>query len=693
VTGGDRRRAVSVASRLLGTGGLARLPSGSARGDYRPALDGVRAVAVLAVIAYHVTSKRPTGGFLGVDVFFVLSGYLITTLLLRGHARSGRIRLSEFWARRARRLLPGVMLLVAACAVVIASSAPVATVPARRSDLLATLLYYANWHFIASDQSYFAMFTGASPLRHAWSLAIEEQFYLVWPLVVLIVLYLAAGRRRILFALIVLGIGVSVARMASLYDAANPSRSYYGTDTRAHALLIGAALAVLLLRRPALLTHARARAAATWLGPVMVLAVLAAFATVGEESYFYYHGGSALFALAVAAALWVIEAVPGSIPGSVLSWAPLRWVGRVSYGLYLWHWPMGIWLSAPSLGLADRPRQVLEVALTFAAATASFYLVEWPVRRGVVPWLRLSRIRLAVVAPVALAVVAGLALKCTSLGAPLARQIAETSYAACPPGSPSAGSTYFAWCSRTAPAKPDSTVVATIGDSTSRVLDPGMRRLARARGWRYIQAGIGGCSILPLTLPRARSESRIAFARDCLKYVPTTLAQVTAAYHPDIWIVADRYPGIPLLQDGRFLTVGDPRRAKIVATAMRSTLQKLTANGARVVIVAALPPGEPVECATQRPAPRSCSSVGYTTAEPQASTLNSEYRRASGYFPGKVTVVSVDDVLCPRGRCLAVIDGTVARYDTLHYTVPFSRKIVPVIVARAERAGIAFTRR
>jgi hypothetical protein len=481
--------------------------------------------------------------------------------------------------------------------------------------------------------------------------------------------------------------------MALLYDAANPSRSFYGTDTRAHALLIGAALAVLLWSRPALLTHARARAAATLSGPLIALVVLAAFATVGEESYFYYHGGAAVFALAVAAALWAIEAVPRSIPGSVLSWAPLRWVGTVSYGLYLWHWPIGIWLSDSSLGLADRPRQVLEIALTFGAATASFYLVEWPVRRGAVPWLRLSRTRLAVVAPVALAIVAGLALESTNAGSPVARQIADRSDSPCPPGSPMARSTDFSWCSRTAPAGPDSAVVATVGDSTSRALDPGMRRLAKARGWRYIQAGAFSCTVLPLTIPRTGSASGIAYARNCRRYFPTVRAQVTAAYHPDIWIVSDAYPLLPVLQHGgTFLRQDDPGWATIVETAMRSSFQHLTAYGARVVIVAPLPTGEPVECSTQRPAPRSCTSVKYTTADPWVRTLNDVYRRVSAHFPGKVADVSIADVLCPRGRCPAVIDGRVARADTLHFTASFSRRIVPVIVARAERAGIAFTR-
>src|SRR3954451_1760632 len=184
VTASGRARALIAGGRSR----RAARDTGATGRGYRPALDGVRAVAVLAVIAYHVSDKKPSGGFLGVDVFFVLSGYLITSLLLEERAARGSMRLAGFWARRARRLLPAVLLLVAVCAVVVARIDPAATFAARRDDMLSTLAYVANWHFIASDQSYFALATDASPMRHMWSLAIEEQYYALWPLIVLVAL-------------------------------------------------------------------------------------------------------------------------------------------------------------------------------------------------------------------------------------------------------------------------------------------------------------------------------------------------------------------------------------------------------------------------------------------------------------------------------------------------------------------------
>ena len=207
---------------------------------YRPALDGVRAVAVLAVIVYHLGYPWMPGGFLGVDVFFVLSGYLITTLLLLEHDGAGRINLRAFWFRRARRLLPAVFLMLLFVTWHVAVTAPPFERPWRRQDILWTLIYGANWHFIASDQGYFAQFTSASPLRHTWSLAIEEQFYLFWPALLLVVC--SRGRRAVAI-LCGAGIVASVAASMWLFNPADPSRSYYGTDARMHELLIGALLA------------------------------------------------------------------------------------------------------------------------------------------------------------------------------------------------------------------------------------------------------------------------------------------------------------------------------------------------------------------------------------------------------------------------------------------------------------------
>src|SRR5262245_36801237 len=226
------------------------MPSASpAAFAYRPALDGLRAAAVLAVIGYHLGYRQLQGGFVGVDLFFVLSGYLITSLLIAAYRTTGRINLPQFWGRRAKRLLPALLLLLLGVALWVEAQAPRFELALRRQDLLWTLFYGSNWHLIDSAQDYFVQYASASPVRHTWSLAIEEQFYLVWPLIVLAAITTGRGRLNLLAVLSSTGIVVSALAMTWLFDPGDPSRAYYGTDSRIHQPLIGALLAIAVSRR------------------------------------------------------------------------------------------------------------------------------------------------------------------------------------------------------------------------------------------------------------------------------------------------------------------------------------------------------------------------------------------------------------------------------------------------------------
>jgi peptidoglycan/LPS O-acetylase OafA/YrhL len=685
--------------RTLAARDLAReraVPSGSPRGDYRPALDGVRAVAVLAVIAFHVGSNRPAGGFLGVDIFFVLSGYLITTLLLREFAETGSIRFGHFWVRRARRLLPALLLVLVVCAGVVFRTSTPTALGARRSDMLSALFYYANWHFIARSQSYFAAFTaGTSPLLHTWSLAIEEQFYLVWPLFIVVALYVCRGRPlRLVPVLVLLAVG-SALRMAWLYDGVDPSRAYYGTDARAQALLVGATLAALLFARPRLLTAARAQSAAAWAGPLIVLCLLAALAGFHERSWFYYDGGAPAFAAATAVGLWIVEARPRGFPGAVLCWAPVRWIGRISYGLYLWHWPLIAWL-APGWTHGRRSLQLLEVAATFLIAATSYYAVELPIRTGGVPWLRRSQRRLVLVLGTGVVIVAALAVAATHPGSALARAADDPSVTPCPSGSPSAGLYYIGtgqdpamWCVRTKPSSKTSSVVVTIGDSTSNALDPGMRIVAAARGWRYIQAGLNGCSILRLGTPPGLDAVAARQAESCSHVAPRLIDQIKAAYHPTVWIVSD----LTGLASGE--PNGDPpARIRNLQNSISSELARMVSGGARVVLIAPEPNGQPAGCAsTPPPADDYCDAQHWTPKDPLTVFMARLDLRALTPLRTSVAYVSLNDILCPQGTCTAMVDGMLGRPDSVHFTGTFSKFIVPTLIARAAQAGVPFTRR
>ncbi|RQX06450.1 acyltransferase family protein, partial [Micromonospora globispora] len=218
---------------------------------YQPALDGVRALAVAAVLAFHGGVAALPGGFLGVDAFFVLSGFLITSLLLAEHRDAGRIDLVAFWGRRVRRLLPALLLVLVVVLLVSRQLMPGTELGALRWDALAALGYVANWRMANRGGDYFAATGSPSPLQHTWSLGIEEQFYLVWPLLLIVLLAWAARRRRLGVALLVILVGAvgSALAAALLFAPDAVDRVYYGTDTRAVALLVGAALAVLLARR------------------------------------------------------------------------------------------------------------------------------------------------------------------------------------------------------------------------------------------------------------------------------------------------------------------------------------------------------------------------------------------------------------------------------------------------------------
>jgi peptidoglycan/LPS O-acetylase OafA/YrhL len=376
---------------------------------YIPALDGLRAFAVAGVMAYHLNYGWAAGGYLGVDLFFVLSGFLITGLLLGEWQQQGRVRFGAFWGRRARRLLPAVLLLLAVLAAYSAVGGSGIDRPTLRSDSLATLFYFANWHYIFGHQSYFAQFAAPSPLLHTWSLAIEEQFYLLWPL--LLVGIVGASRhaarkaalRRALVVTVALALA-SAALMGLLYHPGrDPSVVYYGTESRAFELLLGAGLAMLLQRRAE--PTRRAKLVLDTAALAGFAAILCSFDTLGGPPGWMYRGGMFAGSLVVAIVIaGVSQPQPGPL-GRFLSLPPIRWVGRISYGLYLWHWPVFVLMTDTNTGLTGIELNAARVATTFAIATASYYLLELPIRRA-----RASGWRTLVAAPTGVVVTAAAVL-------------------------------------------------------------------------------------------------------------------------------------------------------------------------------------------------------------------------------------------------------------------------------------------
>ena len=365
----------------------------------------MRAFAVIAVLLYHADLAWIPGGFLGVEVFFVISGYLITALLLAEWRQRGRIDLKTFWLRRARRLLPALYVLLVATLAFAVVFLP-GEIAGLRGDVLAALGYVTNWYLIFGQESYFEAVGRPSLLQHLWSLAVEEQFYLIWPPILALGLCIGATRlrRRRVLTVVIFGAVASAMAMALLYvPGVDPSRIYYGTDTRATGLLCGAALAFLWSPgdkyRPSEARHhrlglpgrSRFRRRWGWTAPLLLdivgFAALGALVwfcvNLGEFQPFLYSGGFALVGIATTATIMAVVH-PHSVIGSrFLGSAPLRWVGVRSYGIYLWHWPVFM-VTRPELDVPidGLPLLALRLSATVVLADLSYRYIETPIRRG-----------------------------------------------------------------------------------------------------------------------------------------------------------------------------------------------------------------------------------------------------------------------------------------------------------------------
>ena len=351
--------------------------AGSAR--YMPGLDGLRAIAVLGVIAFHLDLPIAQGGLLGVGVFFVLSGYLITDILIRQWEKRGALDLKDFWLRRARRLLPALFVLLFAVSAYVTLVQP-SDLPALRSEVVAAALYASNWWYIFHHVSYFASFGPPSPLTHLWSLAVEEQFYLIWPGLLWLGLRFLP-RRGLLLATLLLATASATAMGLLFHGGAGPDRVYYGTDTRAFALLIGGALAQVWPSRRSGEHPASLRLTSELVGVAGLAAIIFMFSATNEYEAFLYPLGLILLSLAAAAVVAAV-ALPGGRLGRVLGAEPLRWLGVRSYGIYLWHYPVITLTSSMGPSGFSMLRMVLQVAASIALAALSWRYVEEPIRQG-----------------------------------------------------------------------------------------------------------------------------------------------------------------------------------------------------------------------------------------------------------------------------------------------------------------------
>ncbi|MEZ5157374.1 MAG: acyltransferase family protein [Candidatus Nanopelagicales bacterium] len=635
---------------------------------YNPALDGLRAIAVLAVMLYHGGSSWLGGGFLGVDVFFVLSGFLITTLLLQEQERTGRLDLPAFWGRRARRLLPALLLvLLAVVAYGAFLSGEAAT--AIRGDAVATLFYVSNWWFIAGGNSYFAQFQDPSPLTHTWRLAIEEQWYLLLPLVLVLLLPRMRSRRVLATGFAALA-AVSAVEMAWLADpASDASRVYYGTDTRLQSLLVGATLAVVLTPR----VLEQMRVPARWLGPLALALVIALMVVISDRTVWLYEGGFLVFALVSAALLVTVQAHPDGMVGRVLSIPPVVWVGRISYGLYLWHWPVYVVLSPDRTGLAGWGLLLLRVAVTFGAATLSYYLVEMPVRRGALNRLpRPQRIAVALGTPVA---VLGLLGVTAATAQPPAQDSLEAirdsaTRSASPHASPTSG-----------PVEDVRAVL--VGDSVALSLYAAFEP-DEVPGLSVLPGTEFGCGLVPFEV--ALNGAKLPIRDECAKWSMERAGRISASganlgvMFVGPWEQYDRWIG------GERVPYTDPRWHEATVADYEKVLGELAAATPRQALVLDTCHGAPDLDLPDAVLFQAGRYPAVVNDRARATAVNEAAREAVKRSGLDVTVIDPNPYLCPGGY-QSELDGVPLHTDGVHFTEEGARLYWTWLGPRLLKAG------
>jgi peptidoglycan/LPS O-acetylase OafA/YrhL len=646
-------------------------------------LDGFRGVAVAAVVLYHLQVPGVGGGLLGVDIFFVLSGFLITGLLLEEWRRSSAISLGHFWARRARRLLPALVVVLVVVGVLWRVLAQPAEVAGVRDDTLATLFYVVNWHSIAVGHSYFTAFSAPSPLLHTWSLAVEEQFYLVWPLVAVAALVWRRSA-RLLLGIAIVGALVSAAWMAVLsLQGADPSRLYFGTDTRAQTVMIGATLAIALHLRghdmtgirfapPRQARHARARHArarharlrpmgelspsARWLlattGALGAAFIAWALLRAHGSATWLYRGGLFTLGLAVDAVLAAIVLVPRGWLARGLSLRPLRVLGLISYGVYLIHWPVIVAMSPARTGLSGWVLRLVQVAVTLALAVTSFALVELPIRER-----RLRIPRPLVTVPVAVAAMAGALVLVpvpSGAGSTLAA-LANAKTPAPPPAAPAAlltpATTAPPQVLAAAVTHPGPVRAMIEGDSVAWSLGNGISGVASSAGFTFANEGYVGCGI---AVGGATSFAAYTQPPACLSW-PQRWQSQTDTFRPDVTLVLlGRWELVDRVHDGVWMHIGEPAFDAYLTAQLESVVHLLTSDGGRVGFLTS-------PCNNQAMA--NAASPGRLTSDDANRVLlfNDLLAKVAAAHPGTTEMVPFRDLVCPDGQYQQTLGGSTLR--------------------------------
>jgi len=647
--------------------------------DRIPALDGLRGVALLIIMGFHFGVGWLQGGFFSLDIFYVLSGYLITGLLLGEYGRRGRIVLSAFWLRRARRLLPALLVVLAVVTLYVRFVATPGLYPEFRMSALSALFYFSNWWQIAASSNYFAVTGAVSPLTHTWSLAVEEQFYLVWPLIVLAVLHCSrtfARGVRLVLVLSLAGVLSSAAAMALLFGpTANLTRLYFGTDTHAQSILLGSVLACTLtlvqMRRGA---EGMAPAAASPAGRhVLTVLGIAGFAGTVALTYllrgtsgFDYQGGFLLSAGSAAAIIVGAVCVPSGPVAKLLSLRPLLWIGTISYGAYLWHFPVYLYVDPARTGQTGLPLLALRFGSTVALAAASYYLIERPVMYGEF-WRSLKAITpaMAFVGATVVVIVAG------TVAPEVAPVVAGTTLTASEHGA----------LARAGAFGKEPVRFMLVGDSMALTLAVGLQVASVPRyGVQFINRETLGCDLdnVPVIIAD-RVDQPVS---DCTHW-RTQWAGAVAQTRPDaVGMLLGRWDICDHIYQGRVVHVGQPAWNAHLYGEINQAVDTFAARGAKVVLFT-MPD---IDAADEAP-----GSAAYPeNDQSRVNAFNGIVEDVAAHRPSTVTLIDLNKKLDPHGSFQLSIDGIAVRWaDGVHISKAGGEWLQPFILPTVGKLGLS----
>ena len=677
-------------------------PDASPRGvnlSYMPGLDGIRGVGMLNIMGVHAGVWLTGGGFFTLDSFFALSGFLISSLLIAEWQRRRTIRLATFWARRARRLLPALFVMLLGVSFIFGVLVPLGTYPSLRGDALASLFYFANWHFIANSSNYFDQTALTSPLIHMWSLALEEQFYLVWPLVVLGVLKFFRSL-WVLLSVCVVGALASALEMALLFKPGNTTRLYFGTDTHAQSVLVGATLAVGLAlwserrkrrdraQQPDGSTDAMVATGYDWgartatgrwlltaVGALGIVVSAVLYTSVNPGEAFVYRGGFLLAALAASAVLLSVCCAQQSPVSRILSFAPFTFIGRISYGMYLWHFPLFIYINHARTGLSGWALFGVRFVPTLLIAMASFTLIERPIRTGTffASW------RAWLATPLSIVAVAGAVLVATV--APSASAALPETAAGVLPATPIRTEVPAAYA--------DSPVrVLLVGDSEALTLGFGLNAAIAADPGRYhmtlVDGGIVACGVADGTTFTKAGVSGQQIGWPCSPHPAKGKCPPGGIFGPNqdvpcqAWTAAwtdwirQVDPNVVVLlaggaevldrvYDGRTTNILDPVFAAYVKSQLEKAVRIGTDHGALMVLMS-----KPCQSTGEQPD----GSPWPEDSPARQAVYNSLLRQVAEQSPSTVYLQDLNSYICPGGTYEASLNGVPVRStDGVHFVI------------------------